>query len=59
MTTNQPANIHHTNGTVITATHVAIIGDGKIHVTTTDTDNVPTITSYDAADIHRIDFLTS
>lgn len=44
--------------TAIPATHIAIIGDGKIHVTTGEPD-APTLTAYDPADIDYIDFQTA
>jgi hypothetical protein len=44
--------------TPILATHIAIVGDGKIHVTTGDPD-APTLTAYDPADIDYIDFQTA
>jgi hypothetical protein len=55
-TTMQPANVYLTEDpdTPIPALHVAIIGDGKVHVTTTDGDT-QSLTSYDAGDIDRIE----
>jgi hypothetical protein len=44
--------------TPIEALHVAIVGDGKIHVTTGEPD-APTLTAYDPADIDHIDFQTA
>jgi hypothetical protein len=41
--------------TAVEAAHIAIIGDGKVHVTTGDADS-PTLTAYEPAEIDRIDF---
>lgn len=41
--------------TPIDAAHVAIVGDGKVHVTTGEPD-APSLTAYDPAEIDRIDF---
>jgi hypothetical protein len=40
--------------TPIDALHIAIIGDGKVHITTGQPD-APTLTAYDPADIDHID----
>jgi hypothetical protein len=58
-TTYQPGNVHLADGTVIAAAHVAIIGDGKVYVTTADEEGALTLTEYDAADVDHIDLLSA
>jgi hypothetical protein len=45
--------------TPIDVTHIGIVGDGNVHVTTTDESGTPTLTVYDPADIDHIDFQTA
>jgi hypothetical protein len=53
---NTPATVYLTEDpdTPIPALHVGIVGDGKVHVTT-GTAEEPTLVSYDAADVDRIE----
>lgn len=44
--------------TPIEASHIGIVGDGKIHVTTGDA-SAPTLTAYDPDEIDHIDFQTA
>jgi hypothetical protein len=44
--------------TPIDVTHIGIVGDGKVHVTTGDA-SAPTLTAYDPAEIDHIDFRTA
>jgi hypothetical protein len=44
--------------TAIDATHIGIVGDGKVHVTTGDA-SAPTLTAYNPDEIDHIDFRTA